>query len=190
MELWRYRSTGSRSPVAGRREQIIPPLFHTLLGTGFSSLFSYNLNSSKCVYWISAQFRCIFQSLNVVYTKKKCTARIKSIINTAVVVNKSLLINLFESRLHFGLNKRKAENKKEQQQRMALPVIYFGFSQRCTLCMIMWGISGVFSSAERCYQKMDPPMEHFKVKAMPRLQLLTCKTASLFRERHCWATRD
>lgn len=47
-----------------------------------------------------------------------------------------------------------------------------------------------FSSAAWCYQKIDPPMEHFKAKAMPRLQLITCKIASLFKKRHCWTTHD
>lgn len=144
-----------------------------------------------CINWISAlsnatQFRCIFHSL-ILYYNKLQPHRSKA---STVVINKCLLINLWKSKVHFDLNRREKILKTTTNQDTHFLVICSGFSQRCTRCMIMWAMCRAFSSAAWCYQKMDPPMEHFKVKAMPRLQLITFKITSLFKRQHCWTTRD
>lgn len=136
------------------------------------------------INWISSLYRCIFHSLN----KSN-----KSITHITVAVNKSLLINLKKKgfiliSVKGGWGVKKTSTTTNEDSHFL--VIYSGFSQGCTLCMIMWAMCRVFTSAAWCYQKINPPMEHFKVRAMPRLQLITFKITSPFKKRHCWATHD
>lgn len=179
MELWRYQSTASRSPVAGCPEQIIPPPSHALQGTGFdiqSSQYSSHPNICK-ISLSSAQYmnnhpaKCVTVMLWIRNIARNCS------------YENIIFINPLENRFPFC----SCENENKETNFL---VVYSWFPQRCSLCMIMWEMCHVFSSAAWCYQIMNPPMEFFKVKAMPWLQLITCKITSLFTKRHCWTTRD
>lgn len=179
MELWRYQSTPSRGPVAGCHEQIIPLLFHTFRKWALTVRFN---TITACMNRISSLYRCIPHSMD------------KSLSHVKVAVKKSLLINL-EGKNGFILNSVKVgggvkKTSTTTNEDSLFLVIYSGFSQGCTLCMIMWETCWALTAAAWCYQKINPPMEHFKGRAMPRLQLISFKITSLFKTRHCWATRD
>lgn len=122
MELWRYQSTGSRSPVAGCREQIIPPSFPYTSGNRLqqSVFISFQLIQT------CTQFGCIFHSLNIIYTIWNSHHANQKRRPHYGGCTQMLAYQSSESRLHFGLNKRgKMENNNNNKWRYSFPCYLF-----------------------------------------------------------------
>lgn len=64
-------------------------------------------------------------------------------------------------------------NTKFSNKDIHFPVISSGLFQ--APCAIMWAMRQAPTPAAWCYQKINPPMVRFKVRAAPRLQLITCR---------------